>query len=142
MPETEGTAKHDAATKTEDEEIYEKEKEDKHSDEDGKDDKDEKEGKDKKKKKKDKDEKNDEKDNKKNKKKDKKEKNSNDKKDIAKLKLKVEKIDAKMQDLEEKREVILELFNEAGKIAANASAARLPFDPLSSHLTKKKKKAK
>ncbi|KAK4362444.1 hypothetical protein RND71_017685 [Anisodus tanguticus] len=141
MPETEDTGKNDGATKTENEEIYEKEK---YSDEDGKDDKVEKEGKDKKKKKKkkkDKNEKKDEKDNKKNKK-DKKEKNPNDYKDLEKLKLKVEKIDAKMQDLEDKREVILELFSEAGKIAANASAARLPFDPLSSHLTRKKKQAK
>lgn len=136
MPETDDTGKHDDSTKTKNEEIYDKEeKEDKHSDEDDKDDKDEKEGKDKKKKKKDKDEKDD-------KKKDKKEKNPNDEKDLKKLKLKVEKIGAKMHDLEDQREVILELFNEAGKIAANANAARLPFDPLSSHLTKKKKKAK
>ncbi|KAK4735312.1 hypothetical protein R3W88_009573 [Solanum pinnatisectum] len=138
MPESDDTGKNDDSTKTKNEEIYDKkEKEDGHSDEDDKDDKDEKGDKDKKKKKKDKD-----KDEKDNKKKDKKEKNPNDEKDLEKLKLKVEKIDAKMQDLENQREVILELFNEAGKIAANANAARLPFDPLSSHLTKKKKKVK
>ncbi|TMW97775.1 hypothetical protein EJD97_005005 [Solanum chilense] len=137
MPELDDTGKHDDSTKTKNEEIYDKkEKEDKHSDEDDKDDKDEKEDKDKKKKKdKDKDEKD-------NKKKDKKEKNPNDEKDLEKLKLKVEKIDAKMQDLEDQREVILELCNEAGKVAANATVARLPFDPLSSHFTKKKKKEK
>ncbi|XP_019224340.1 PREDICTED: DNA ligase 1 [Nicotiana attenuata] len=122
MQETEDKGKHDGATKTENKEINEKEKEDKHSDEGGKEDKDEKEDKDKKKK--DKDEKTKEKDGKdktKKNKKDKKEKNPDDRKDLEKLKLKVEKIDARMQDLEDQREVILKLLNEAGQITANAN---------------------
>lgn len=59
-------------------------------------------------------------------KKKKKEKNPEDKKDPHKLKLKLEKLDAKMQALVTKREEILKLLNEAEQIAKDS----IPAQPL------------
>lgn len=61
-------------------------------------------------------------------KKKKKEKNPEDKKDPQKLKLKLEKLDAKMQALVSKRDEILKLLNEAEQIAKDSIPAQPPAD--------------
>nr|DAD34797.1 TPA_asm: hypothetical protein HUJ06_005437 [Nelumbo nucifera] len=116
------TEKNEASSEVEKKEEEKHDKKDEHEDAKENEDKGEEKSKDKKKtKKKDKDNDGEGEEGKENDGKEKKKKNPEDKKDPVKLKLKLEKIEARMQDLAAKREEILELISELEQGNANAS---------------------